>query len=78
MIQLEELHVLDQDHDHDQCALCLLTVDQANDEYFLSTPEIEVPQHFVSPTILAFTNYGHSFIDSSFRHLPPNKAPPIS
>ena len=77
VIQLAELHVIDHAHDHSECSLCVLTIDQIQDDYFITAPIIHISEQFETPIRLVQINNPHYYIDPYFGYSPPNKAPPV-
>ncbi|MBW1298903.1 hypothetical protein [Aquimarina litoralis] len=77
MIQFAELHVFGHDDAESNCALCLVTVDQVDDDYLILAPQINSSEPFETPSELTQINYTNSGFDSHFMCLLSNKAPPI-
>ncbi|GAA0713774.1 hypothetical protein GCM10009430_06000 [Aquimarina litoralis] len=77
VIQLAELHIIGHEDTDSECALCLLTLDQAEDDYVLFSSDIDIPEPKVVSWGIVKTNYVNRYFDSYFGCLPTNKAPPV-
>ncbi|MDY8135127.1 hypothetical protein [Aquimarina sp. 2201CG5-10] len=76
LMQLAELHVFGHDDADTNCAMCLLTLDQADDDHFIITSGSDVPQPILVPADIVRTIYVNSYFASSIDYSLFNKAPP--